>query len=164
MADLVDRERLGLTELARGVECLFLKEEADLVAGFLEIGIAGMCRRGGGENGGVRLGVEVFDQLFRAALESVAELGRHEVFDHQISVLGEGLRHFLREAGIAALEAPRLLGEDRVHSAHAVPCFSGARPRCDAIVWPISAKLPRMPTECGLKSGPKNITGTCSRV
>src|SRR6185369_7796330 len=151
-------------ELARGVECLFLEEETDLVAGLLEIGIAGMRRGGRGEHGGMRLRIEVFDQLPGARLEIVAAGRRHEVFDHEIAVFGEGLRHLRREAGVAALEAPGFFGKDRVHNGQAVPCFNGLRPRWPAMVWPISAKLARMPTECGLKSGPENSTGTCSRV
>ncbi len=40
MPDLVDRLRLRLFQMACGVEGLRLEEEADFVAGFLEIGIA----------------------------------------------------------------------------------------------------------------------------
>src|SRR3954469_5424269 len=113
------------------------------------------------------LRVEILDQGLGAGLQIVTERRRHEVFHDEIAVFRESLRHVRRETGLAAPEAPRFLravGQDRVPRLQAVPCFRGERPRWPAMVWPISAKLAWMPTECGFNPGPENSTGTCSRV
>ena len=50
------------------------------------------------------------------------------------------------------------------HWRQLLPCARGARPRCPAMVWPMSAKVSRRPSARGSTPGPKNRTGTCSRV
>ncbi len=78
MPDLVDRLRLRLFQMACGVEGLRLEEEADLIAGFLKIGVAGMGCGCGREDGGMRLGIEILHQGLGPALEVVAERRRDE--------------------------------------------------------------------------------------
>src|SRR3954453_13828260 len=106
----------------------------------------------------MRRGVELLDQSFGARLQVVAEDNRHEVLDDEIAVLGESFCHFRRDPLLVAPEALWLLHAgrgERVQSAQAVPCLRAPIPRWAAIVWPMSAKLPRMPTECGFNPGPE---------
>jgi len=63
VADLVQRQLLGLAQPPLGVEGVGLEEEADLVAGFEEVAVAAVALVVGAENRGDARRVEGIDQL-----------------------------------------------------------------------------------------------------
>src|SRR3546814_4666824 len=85
MTDLVDGKPLVLAQPAAGVECLLLEEEADLVAGLLEVAVASVHLLARREDAGDARGIEARHQLFGARHEGVAVGRLHHALEHQRS-------------------------------------------------------------------------------
>src|SRR5262249_53836049 len=93
--DFIDRALLGVSQAAVGSESLLFKEEANLVAGVEEVIIAHAGLLASRKDRGAASRVEIADELFGAALQSLTLFTAGEVFDHQEPVAfvrGELLR------------------------------------------------------------------------
>ena len=97
MADLVDRQRLGLAHPARIVEGLLLEEEADLVAGAGEVVIRRMAMAGGREDRRDAGEVGRVDQAVGALDQPLAAVGRDEFLEQQVAVALIGGAHRRRQ-------------------------------------------------------------------
>src|SRR3546814_11258539 len=113
MTELVDGKPLVLAQPAAGVECLLLEEEADLVAGLLEVAVASVHLLARREDAGDARGIEARHQLFGARLEGVAVGRLHHALEHQEAVARVGLLHRRRKAPVARrrkARGPRQIG------------------------------------------------------
>ena len=87
VADLVDRQRFGLAQLAGGVKGLLFKEAAHLVARAQKIIVRCAALRLGGENAGPLAWLKSLDYLLRARSEQRQLGGWLEARQHQKTVL-----------------------------------------------------------------------------
>src|SRR5262245_20083651 len=84
--DFIDRALLGVSQAAAGSESLLFKKEADLVSGVEEVIVAHAGLLASRKDRGAASRVEISDELFGAALQSLTLFTAGEVFDHEESV------------------------------------------------------------------------------
>src|SRR5262245_48669052 len=80
--DFIDRALLGVSQAAVGSESLFFKKEADLVAGVEKVIVAHAGLLASRKNRGAASRVEIADELFGAALQSLTLFTAGEVFNY----------------------------------------------------------------------------------
>src|SRR3546814_13395446 len=107
MTDLVDGKPLVLAQPAAGVECLLLEEEADLVAGLLEVAVASVHLLARRDDAGDARGIEARHQLFGARHEGVAGGRLHHALEHPEADARLGLLAPRRNAPVRRRLNPR---------------------------------------------------------
>src|SRR5262249_32121925 len=81
--DFIDRALLGVSQAAVGSESLFFKKEANLVAGVEEVIVAHAGLLSSRKDRGAASRVEIADEIFGAALQSLTLFTSGEVLDHE---------------------------------------------------------------------------------
>src|SRR5215510_13922234 len=87
MPDFIDRALLGVSQAAVGIESLFFKKVADLVAGVEEVIVAHAGLLASRKDRDAASRVKIADELFGPALQSLTLFAAGEVFNYEEPVV-----------------------------------------------------------------------------